>query len=232
MTTHISNPFRHEDGAEVYDLSAELFFCLLQLYQDFSKKQAGFELTKYYEIYLQVFQNKRVLSALFTPKSNLSAYLESYRFDYDITNQKQIDNFQPSFQALPEPLHFYRFKDNFSDLIVPATMLKNLYLSYKTFLYKNKTGYSLTWQGYTLAFLGDEPLMAMAIYPGNYQNDWMNGELGGLHGYVIYDLKQDTIVKSYVHIWGMLKTRNEEGAAARKRQNKRINKQLRKQSRQ
>ena len=172
---------------------------------------------------------KKVLSALLTPKSKFSDDLESYHFDYDIVNQKQITD---DIWHLPVSEYTWKDDDNIQDLIVPATMLKNLYLSYKTFLYKNKTGYSLAWQGYTLAFLGEEPLMAMAIYPGNYQNDWMNGELGGLHGYVTYDLKQDTIVKSYVHIWGMLKTRNEEEAAARKRQNKRLNKQLRKQSRQ
>ena len=54
MTRHIPNPFRYEDGAEVYDLSAELFFCLLQLYLDFSNKHAGFELTAYYDLYIQI----------------------------------------------------------------------------------------------------------------------------------------------------------------------------------
>lgn len=232
MTRHMHNPFRREDGAQVYDLSAELFFCLLQLYRDFSNKRAGFELTAYYELYLQVSENKRVLNALFTPKSNLSAYLESYRFDYDIVHQKQIDHFQPSFQALPEPLHFYRFTDHFSDLIIPATILKNLYLSYQTFLHQNKTGLPLRWHSYSMAFLGNEPLMAVAIYPASDPDHWMNGTLGGLEGNVIYDLKRDTIVKSNVRIWGVLKTRNEDEAAARKRENKRLNKKLRKQSRQ
>lgn len=231
MTRHINNPFRYEEGAQIYDLSAELFFCLLQLYLDFSNKHAGFELTAYYELYLDISENKRVLNALFTPKSNLSCYLQSYDFTYDIVNQKQIDSAQVALKALQEHLHIYNFMDHINELIVPATMLKNLYLSYQTFLRQNKTGLALRWQGYTLAFLGEEPLMAMAIYPGTNQNDWMNGDLGGLHGYVMYDLKCDLVLKSNVHIWGVLKTRNEDEAAERKRENKRLNKKIRKQNR-
>ena len=231
MTRHMHNPFRSEDGAEVYDLSAELFFCLPQLYRDFSNKCAGFELTAYYELYLDVSENKRLLNALFTPKYNLSDYLESYDFTYDIAHQKQIDHAQVALKAIQEHLHIYNYKDNMNELIVPASMLKNLYLSYQTFMYKNETGLALCWQGYTLAFLGEEPLMAMAIYPGHDQGDWFAGEIAGLEGYVTFDLKQDTIVKSNVHIWGVLKTRNEDEAAERKRENKRLNKKIRKQNR-
>lgn len=232
MTRHMHNPFRREDGAQVYDLSAELFFCLLQLYRDFSNKRAGFELTAYYELYLQVSENKRVLNALFTPKSNLSAYLESYDFAYDIANQKQVIDVHDEIWGLS--ISEYTWSDDalLHDLIVSATMLKNLYLSYQTFLHQNKTGLALRWQGYTLAFLGEEPLMAMAIYPGHDQGDWFAGDVAGLEGYVISDLKRDNILESNVRIWGGLHAVYTDEAAARKRENKRLNKKLRKQSRQ
>ena len=68
MTKHMHNPFEYREGAIYYEISTELFFCLIKLYRDFSNKRAGFELTKYYELYLQTSENKRVLSALLTPK--------------------------------------------------------------------------------------------------------------------------------------------------------------------
>ena len=52
MTRSMHNPFKYLEGARHYYISTELFFCLIKLYRDFSKKQAGFELTKYYELYL------------------------------------------------------------------------------------------------------------------------------------------------------------------------------------
>lgn len=231
MTRHMQNPFSHTEGAIHYDISTELFFCLLQLYRDFSKKQAGFELTKYYELYLQTSENKRILSALLTPKSNLSRYLKSYHFDYDIEHKKQIFDVYDEIWHLPASE--YRWKDEafLHDLIVPATLLRFFYLTYQTFVHENKSGLALRWQGYTVAFLGDAPLMALAIYPGTYQNDWFDGDVAGLEGYVISDLSRNFIVESNVHIWGMLKTRNDDEAIERKRQNKRLNKKLRKQNR-
>ena len=49
MTRHMNNPFKRLEGARHYSISTELFFCLIKLYRDCSKKRAGFELAKYYE---------------------------------------------------------------------------------------------------------------------------------------------------------------------------------------
>ena len=157
--------------------------------------------------------------------------MESYHFNYDIVNQQQIIDAHDDIWHLPVSEYTWKDDDNIQDLIVPASVLNFVYLTYQTFLHENKTGLSLRWQGYSLAFLGDEPLMALAVYPGHDQNDWMYGELGGLEGYVISDLKRNFIVKSNVRIWGILNAVYEDQVAARKRQNKRINKQLRKQNR-
>ena len=73
--------------------------------------------------------------------------------------------------------------------------------------------------------------MALAIYPGTYQNDWFAGEIAGLEGYVISDLNRNFIVKSNVRIWGILNAVYVDDVAERKKKNKRLNKQLRKQSR-
>ena len=202
MTKHMHNPFEYREGAIYYEISTELFFCLIKLYRDFFNKRAGFELTQYYELYLQTSENKRVLSALLTPKSKFSDDLESYHFNYDIVNQQQIIDAHDDIWHLPVSEYTWKDDDNIQDLIVPASVLNFVYLTYQTFLRENKTGLSLRWQGYSLAFLGDEPLMALAVYPGRDQNDWMYGELGGLEGYVISDLKRNFIVKSNVRIWG------------------------------
>ena len=231
MTRHMNNPFKHLEGARHYYISTELFFCLIKLYRDFSNKRAGFELTKYYELYLQSSENKKVLSALLTPKSKFSDDLESYHFDYDIVNQKQIIDAHDDIWHLPVSEYTWKDDDNIHDLIVPASVLNFVYLTYQTFLHENKTGLALIWQGYSLAFLGDEPLMALAVYPGHDQGDWFAGDLAGLEGYVISDLKRNYIVKSNVRIWGVLNAVYEDQVAARKRQNKRLNKQLRKQNR-
>ena len=231
MTRHMNNPFKRLEGARHYSISTELFFCLIKLYHDFSNKRAGFELTNYYELYLQISENKRVLSALLTPQSKFSDDLESYHFDYDIVNQKQIVHANDDIWHLPAS--GYRWKDEafLQNLIMPATLLKFFYVTYLTFVHENKTGLALRWQGYTVAFLGDEPLMALAIYPGTYQNDWFAGEIAGLEGYVISDLKRNFIVKSNVRIWGILNAVYVDDVAERKKKNKRLNKQLRKQSR-
>lgn len=232
MTRHMHNPFEYREGASYYCISTEIFFCLLQLYDDFSKQRAGFDLTIYYDLYLQISENKRILSALLTPKESLTQYLDAYRFDYDIVRQQQIVDAKDEIWTLPLSTHTWKDHDSFNDLIVPATLLKHWYLTYKTFVLKNKSGLALRWQGYSVAFLGDEPLMAVAVYPGCYQNDRMNGDLAGLEGYVISDLEHDSTLRSNVQIWGMLKKpRNEQEVIDRKKQNKRLNKKLRKQSR-
>ena len=235
MTRHMNNPFKRLEGARHYSISTELFFCLIKLYRDFSNKRAGFELTKYYELYLQSSENKKVSSALLTPKSKFSDDLESYHFDYDIVNQKQIIDAHDDIWHLPVSEYTWNDDDNIQDLIVPASVLNFVYLTYQTFLHENKTGLSLRWQGYSLAFLGDEPLMALAVYPAMEPGKWMEGVLGGLEGNVIYDLQRDFIVKSEVRIWGMpeekIQIQVDEDAIERKRQNKRLNKQLRKQNR-
>lgn len=195
MTRHLQNPFAYIEGAKNYNISIAMVQCLLQLYQDFSAKRAGFELSHYYELYLQVSENKRVLSALLTPKENLTAYLEIYHFDYDVVNQTQIFDGQHEVWHLPFISHTGIIYDDFQGLIIPALMLQKFYLCYKAFVFENKTGLPLAWHGYHLAFLSDAPLMAFAIYPAIDPDDWMGGVLGGLEGYVVYDLAQDLLIE-------------------------------------
>lgn len=54
MTRKIRNPISRVEDATDYVITTELFFCLLQLYLDFSNKHAGFELTAYYDLYIQI----------------------------------------------------------------------------------------------------------------------------------------------------------------------------------
>ena len=194
MTRKIRNPISRAEDATDYVITTELFFCLLQLYLDFSNQRAGFELTAYYELYLDLSENKRVLNALFTPKSHLSEYLESYDFAYDIAHQKRIDHAQVALKAIQEDLHIYNCKDNIHEFIVPATMLKKIYQAYQILLHKNTTKFPLAWHRYHLAFLGDEPLMALEIYPVTDVESWMKGEVGGLQGYVTCDLEKDNLL--------------------------------------
>ncbi len=198
MTRHLQNPFAEKEGVRNYDISIAMVQCLQQLYQDFLAKRAGFELGQYYELYLNVSENKRVLSALFTPKPNLTAYLESYTFDYDIVNQKQILDLEDGIWNLPLDSIIWKHRDDFQDLIVPAVMLKSFYQIYKAFLHENTTGLPLAWHGYSLAFLGDASLMALTIYPAVDPDDWMGGVLGGLEGYVVYDLAQDLLIEKII----------------------------------
>lgn len=194
MTRHIRDPISRAEHAKKYAISAEMFFCLIKIYRDFSKKQAGFELIKYYELYLQVLKNKRILSILLTPKSNLTAYLESYSFDYDIVNQQQILDSKHELWDLALADNFEHDHGNFQDLVVPAVMLKKIYQAYQIFIHENNTGLPLLWHHYHVAFLADEWLMALEIYPATDVESWMKGDLGGLQGYVMFDLGKDQLL--------------------------------------
>ena len=193
MTRKIRNPISRAEDATDYVITTELFFCLLQLYLDFSNQRAGFELTAYYELYLDLSENKRVLNALFTPKSHLSAYLKSHDFAYDIAHQKRIERTDPIWTESPIQL-VWDTHVNFQDLIVPAVMLKKIYQAYQILLLKNTTKFPLAWHHYHLAFLGDEPLMALEIYPVIDSQSWMKGVAGGLQGYVTCDLEKDNLL--------------------------------------
>ena len=78
-----------------------------------------------------------------------------------------------------------------------------IYMTYRQFILKNVTGLPLAWHGYELALLGNEPLMSLAIYPAIEPGQWMEGVLGGLEGYMTFDLKRDLVLESNIRVWGM-----------------------------
>ena len=201
MTKHIHNPFRSEEGAEVYDLSAGMFFCLVQLYRDFSRRHPGFELSQYYEIYLQTSKNKCVLDATLLPKVGFESFFQAQRYYYDIKTQAQID--ESKHEAWHAPLDQLNVHDGFNELLAPASLLYKIYMTYRQFVLKNVTGLPLAWHSFELALLGDEPLMSLAIYPAIEPGQWMEGVLGGLEGYMTFDLKRDLVLESNIRVWGM-----------------------------
>lgn len=195
-----------ENGQDCF-LSADLFFCLLQVYRDFLKAFPWGDAIRYYDVYLEVSANKKVLTVLLSVKPEYVDLLPSGEYHaYHIQGQKreQGDALQQRLNEEKDPHDFY-LEDNFGSLTSSAVMLKQLDQAYRIFLHKSQNKVSLRLNRFGLTVFRDNSTFVVLTQSWLWTNpdDWMDYELlDGVDAYVIFDLhRPKQIVMSFSCDW-------------------------------
>lgn len=195
-----------ENGQDCF-LSANLFFCLLQVYRDFLKSSPWGDAIRYYDVYIEVGANKKVLTVLLSVKPEYVDVLPSGEYHaYHIQGQKceQGDALKQRLSEEKDP-HDFSLEDNFGHLTCSAVMLKQLDQAYRIFLHKSQNKVSLRLNRFRLTLFRDNSTFVVLTQSWLWTNpdDWMDyEELDGVDDYVIFDLNRPKqIVMSFSQHW-------------------------------
>lgn len=224
MTVDFRHPLYHQATASNFFITADLFLCLIKLYEDFSKREPRFELSCYYDVYLEVTPNKKILKALFSVHRNYEKYLlNTISYCYDIENKVLI--YDGASDLFEEKNNRVRcdFEDNLDGVVSPAIILKMIKQAWKYFVQHNGRGASLQFHVFGLTFFSDNDLFVVLAQPsvGPGPDDWMYGVVSGIQSYLVFDLMTLKIIKKY-----HLHTRNDylkHNYQKKRRVNARIN---------
>lgn len=224
MTVDFRHPLYHQATASNFFITADLFLCLIKLYEDFSKREPRFELSRYYDIYLEVTPNKKILKALFSVHNNYEKYLlNTISYCYDI--EKKVLICDEASDLFEEQIDEVRcdFEDNLDGIVSPAMILKMIKQAWKYFVQHNERGAPLQFHTFGLTFFSDNDLFVVLAQPsvGPDPDDWMYGVVSGIQSYLFFDLITLKIIKKY-----HLRTRNDyfkHNYQKKRRVNARIN---------
>ena len=177
------------------------------LYEDFSKREPCFELSRYYDVYLEVTPDKKILKALFAVHDNYAEYLlNTISYCYDIENKVLIyDGASDLFEEKNNRVICY-FDDKLDGVVSPAIILKMIKQAWRYFVQHNERGTSLQFHVFGLTFFSDNDLFVVLAQPGagSGPDDWMYGGVSGIQSYLFFDLITLKIIKTY-----HLQTRND-----------------------
>ena len=202
------HPLEGRDNGQDCFLSADLFFCLLQAYRDFLKLHPFGDAIRYYDIYVEVSSNKKVLMVLFMVQEKYENFFPAmHTLNYALQQQSRIISAQVLAELLAEELdpHHFSIEDAFGSLACSAVMLKQLNQAYRIFLYKSQSKVSLRLNRFGLTLFRDGSTFVELTQSWLWINpdDWMDYEqLDGVDDYVIFDLDNPKhTVFSFAQSW-------------------------------
>ena len=174
--------------------------CLIKLYEDFSKREPRFELSRYYDVYLEVTPNKKILKALFSVHRNYKKYLlNTISYCYDIEQKVLIcDEASDLFEEQIDEVRC-DFEDSLDGVVSPAMILKMIKQAWTYFVQHNERGAPLQFHTFGLTFFRDNDLFVVLAQPGVGRNpeDWMYGVVSGIQSYLVFDQMTLKIIKKY-----------------------------------
>ena len=190
----------------------------------FSNRESSFELSRYYDVYLEVTPNKKILKALFSVHNNYEKYLlNTIFYCYDI--KKKVFIYDDASDLFEEQIDEVRcdFEDNLDGVVSPAITLKMIKQAGKYFVQHNERGAPRLFHTFVLTFFSDNDLFVVLAQPsvGPDPEDWMFGVISGIQCYLVFDLMSLKIIKKY-----HLRTRNDyfkHNYQKKRRVNARIN---------
>lgn len=198
MTVDFRHPLYHEKAASNFFITADLFLCLIKVYEDFSQLEPSFELTRYYDVYLEVTPNKKILKVLFSVHNNYEKYLlNTISYFYDIERKRLLS--ENDKDALEEKIDIVRsdFQDNLNGIVCPAIILKMIKQAWRYFIQHNERGAPLKLHAFGFTFFSDRNLFIILVQPWIDPIDWMNGTVEGIESYLFFDLITLKIIKTY-----------------------------------